>query len=868
MLTVPDQNPAREAHAQPDRTAPAGSGREVRMTTAGTGEASVAKPAGSADRMPLFADVILPLALPKRTYTYAVPEGLHDVVQPGVRVEVPFGQSKLYSGLVERVHSQAPGYRLKPIAAVLDEVQVVTPHQFQLWDWMAEYYCCTLGEVMHAALPGHLKLTSETKLVVATAFTGADDMADDLDADEYLLAEALQLQQELTIDDARKILNKKTVFPVVQRLLAKGVLVLREDLQEKYKPRKVTAVRLAEPYRSEPARLKEAFELVGKNDRQLETLMALITLGKTRPFVRKQEVLDKAQASDSTLRTLIKKGVLETYDREISRVAGYEDELAEAGELSAQQARAYSELVQQFEEKQTVLLHGVTGSGKTRLYIELIRDVMRQGGQVLYLLPEIALTTQLVGRLQRVFGNDVAVYHSKVNYQERVELWRGTATGKPVIMAARSGLFLPFQNLRLIIVDEEHDPSFKQYDPAPRYSARDTAIYLAHLHGAKVLLGTATPALESYHNALTGKYGYVELNERFSGLQLPEMETVNLREQAHQKKMHGIFAAPLLEALQKAIDAGEQVILFQNRRGYSPILECNLCGWTAQCRHCDVSLTYHKHLNALRCHYCGYRQDPVPVCPACGSGKMSLLGYGTEKIEDDLKIHLPTVRIGRLDLDTAGSKANLATILNDFEERRLDILVGTQMVTKGLDFDNVGLVGVIGADQLIKFPDFRSSERAFHLLTQVAGRAGRKNKRGRVLIQAYDPSHPVLVEVQRGDFRAFARRELAERQEFRYPPYYRMIHLVLRHKNDKVVFSAADFMARGLRQRLGERVLGPVVPHYGRLRGLYGQEILLKLEKSATVINGAKTLIRELMEELGTKAGWGQVQVAVDVDPV
>lgn len=814
--------------------------------------------------MSTYADIILPLALPKRTYTYAVPDDLATQVQPGMRVEVQFGSSKLYSGIVDRVHNTPPDYRLKKIIAVLDEVTVVSPQQLQLWDWLADYYCCTLGEVMQAALPGHLKLTSETKLVFSPTY--GEDFSD-LDSDEYLIAEALHLQQEVTIDDARKILNKKTVFPVIQRLLNKGVLFLREDLQEKFKPRKVAAVRLAEPYRSQPDLLRAVFAELSGKERQMEILMAYLALSKRQPAVLRQEVLQKADVSESSFRTVVKKGILEVYDREVSRLAGYEDELAEAGNLSPQQERALAEIRTSFQEKNTVLLHGITGSGKTRIYLELIRETMRQGGQILYLVPEIALTTQLTTRLQRVLGSEVAVYHSKINYQQRVETWRSAASGQSVIMAARSGLFLPFQRLQLIIVDEEHDNSYKQYDPAPRYNARDTAIYLAHLYGAKVLLGTATPSLESYYNTLTGKYGLVELQERFGGLQLPEMQSVNLKEQHQQKLMQGIFSTPLIESLQTALDQGEQAILFQNRRGYSPILECQVCGWTAQCRHCDVSLTFHKHSNRLRCHYCGYQTEPVNLCPACGSGKVSLLGFGTEKIEDELKIYLPKARIARLDLDTAGSKANLAALLNDFEEKRIDILVGTQMVTKGLDFENVGVVGVISADQLLRFPDFRSGERAYQLLTQVAGRAGRKHKRGRVLIQAYALGHPVLKEVMTGDFPAFLRRELHERREFHYPPYFRLIHLTLRHKEERLVHDAAVFFGKLLKEKLGDRVLGPVLPHVARVRGYYTQEILLKLEKSAPLLHDSKAMIRHFTEVMLGQPGFGAVQVAVDVDP-
>ncbi len=812
----------------------------------------------------MYADVILPLALPKRSYTYYVPDDLRASVQPGMRVEVPFGKSKLYSGIVERLHDQKPEYGVKSVLGVLEDVAAVNTRQLQLWDWLSDYYCCTLGEVMSAALPGHLKLGSETKLVRNPAF--GDDFSE-LDNDEYLLAEALHLQNEITVDDARKILNKKTVFPAVNRLLLKGVLSLREDLQEKFRPKKVIAVRLAEPYRSDQELLRPVLDELEKTERQMEALLAYLHLGRSRPWVRRQEVIDKAGVSESTLRTLVKKEILEFYEREISRMAGFEDDLTEAGELAAQQRRALTEIHAHFRDKNTVLLHGVTGSGKTRVYLELMRETLLQGGQVLYLLPEIGLTTQFVGRLQAVFGADVAVYHSKINTQERVEVWRAAQAGKPVLLAARSGLFLPFQNLQLIIVDEEHDASFKQYDPAPRYNARDTAIYLASLYGAKVLLGTATPSVETWHNAQTGKYGLVEMPERFSGIELPEMQIIDLREQHKNRQMQSIFAPALLDALRTALANGEQAILFQNRRGYSPILECQVCGWNAQCRHCDVSLTYHKHSNSLRCHYCGYRQEPVIACPACGSGKVGLLGFGTEKIEDELKLFLPDARIGRMDLDTAGTKTNMAAILNDFEEKRLDILVGTQMVTKGLDFDNVGIVGVLGADQLIRRPDFRAGERAWQLLTQVAGRAGRKNKRGLVLVQAWNPAHPVLQETLRGDFQGLMTRELAERKQFQYPPFTRLIHIHLQHKDDKVVLQAAAQFAKLLRQQLGERVLGPVQPPIPRIRNQYGQNIMLKLEKSAPLIRTAKDLIRQVQETVTAKPGWGQVRVGVDVDP-
>jgi primosomal protein N' (replication factor Y) len=820
----------------------------------------------------MFADVILPLALPKRCYTYAVPEALAPSIQRGVRVEVQFGRSKVYSGLVERVHGERPDYAVKPIISVLDEVTVVSPQQLELWGWISEYYCCTLGEVMAAALPGHLRLSSETVLQRNEAY--GDDFSA-LDDEEYLIAEALLLHQEISVDTVRKILDKKTVFPTVQRLLNKGVLFLREDLQEKFKPRKLACIRLAEPYQSQPELLRDLMGALDGKERQLELLMAYLALAKKQPFVTKRELLHKADVSESSLSTLQRKGVLEKYERTASRLADHTAELLGAEPLSPAQQAALAAIRAEFwpenaqkKGKNVVLLHGVTGSGKTQLYMELIHSAMQAGGQVLYLLPEIALTTQIVQRLQQRFGDAVATYHSKINTQERVEVWKAAAAGKQLLLAARSGLFLPFQNLQLIIVDEEHDPSFKQYDPAPRYHARDAAIFLAQIYGAKTLLGSATPALETWHNAQTGKYGLVPLRERFGGLELPIIETIDLREQVKTRQMHSVFAKPLLDQLQLTLQNDTQAILFQNRRGYAPMLECQVCGWRAQCRHCDVSLTFHKASNRLRCHYCGYTQEPATLCPACGSGKITLKGFGTEKIEDELRIFLPNARTGRMDLDTASSKSGLNGLLNDFEARQIDVLVGTQMVTKGLDFDNVALVGVLGADALTKYPDFRAGERAFQLLTQVAGRAGRKNKRGKALIQAFDPAHPVIQEVLRGDYEGFAERELKERAAFKYPPFYRLIHIQLRHKDLKVAQEAAQWLGKALRYKLGERVLGPTMPAVPRIRGYFGQEMLLKLEKSAPLLANTKHLIRQSTEGLLGQSGFSQVSVEVDVDPI
>lgn len=815
--------------------------------------------------MPHFADVILPLALPKPAFTYHIPDDLREEVWVGRQVEVSFGQNKHYAGIIRRVHSVKPDYPTKPILAVLGGSACITEQQIAFWEWMATYYCCTLGEVMHAALPAQLRLSSETHLLRRTEY--GDDFSA-LDAEEYLLAEALLLRDEITLADARKILNKKTVMPVVQRLIEKGVLLLREELRERYQPKKVYAVRLAEPYRSQPDLLAPVLGALSRYEKQQELVLAYLHLSRQRSWVSRQEVLDKAKASEASLKSLFKKGIFELYEREMSRLSIYSGGVSDVEPLSEQQRCALEEIEAFFAQKKPVLLYGVTGSGKTRIYLELIQKVIRAGGQVLYMLPEIALTAQVIERLRRVFGSEVAVYHSRVSDSERVEIWRAAAAGKPVLLTARSGLFLPFKNLQLILVDEEHDSSLKQQDPAPRYHARDSAIYLASQWGAWALLGTATPSLESWYNAQNGKYGLVQMPERFGGIPLPEVRLVDLREHYQKRQMASLFSAPLLEAMQKTLERGEQVLLFQNRRGYSPVLECRVCGWTAECRHCDVSLTYHKQQHALRCHYCGYTEKMPSVCPACHSPKIVLLGFGTEKVEDELKIFLPTARIARLDLDTAGAKNRLNGLLNDFEERRIDILVGTQMITKGLDFDNVALVGVLSADQLVRFPDFRASERAFQLLTQVAGRAGRKRRRGLVMIQTWNPEHPVLREALRADFRMHAQRELEERRRFFYPPFSRLIRVYVRHPEEALARILAERLAQRLRERLDHRVLGPTQPSIGRLQNYYIQEILLKLEKAADLLAKTKQFILQTAEELAAQPEGRKARIYADVDPM
>ncbi len=837
----------------------------------------------------------MPLAVPK-PYTYAVPEELVPLLKIGIRVEVQFGGQKLYAGLILKIHHKDPGHRVKPLLSIIDNAPVLNEKTLRFWQWLADYYCCSMGEVMDAALPANLKLASERRLVLSPLYDGNMGGLDDK---EFLIAEALSIQETITIDDVRKILNQKTVFPIIKRLLEKKVIYLYEEMEEKYKPKRVACVRLAEPYRSNPELLQEAFELCAKALRQTEALMAFVQLSRQHRAedggVLRSEIYKKASIDASVLNAIAKKGIFELYEREVSRLGGYEEELSEADTLSDQQIRALQAIHAHFKEKNTVLLHGVTGSGKTRVYVELIKEAIGRGEQVLYLLPEVALTTQIINRLQKIFGDRVAVYHHRITHNERVELWQkvqqfGSETSSPTIdpppqsksgtlaaldtatghciLGARSALFLPFEKLGLVIVDEEHDTSYKQNDPAPRYSGRDAAIYLAHLHGTKVLLGTATPSLESYQNAKSNKYGLVEMTERFGGIELPQITIVDAKEEVKQRKMQSHFTSVLLEELKAALARGEQAILFQNRRGYAPTLRCTTCGWHSECIHCDVSLTYHKFRHNLQCHYCGYQIALAYTCPACGGFDLKLQGFGTEKIEDEIKIYLPDANIGRMDYDAVRTKDSHTRIINDFEEKRLDILVGTQMVTKGLDFENVGVVGVISADQLLQFPDFRSGERGFQLITQVAGRAGRRGKRGKVIVQAMNVAHPVLREVLDNDFHAFFGREIMERKAFEYPPFTRLIKITLKHKKPDVLNRGTTVFANFLKAKLGKRLLGPSVPSIGRVRGLFLLDILIKMEMDPGVWKATKILIGEATQTMQQKEGFSTVRVNVDVDPM
>lgn len=818
------------------------------------------KPTIASDR---YAEVILPLATEK-PYTYQIPEAFVAIIQIGMRAEVQFGKNRRYAGIIYRIHDTAPAHRTKPILSLIDQQAVVHPIQLRFWEWLSNYYLSTLGEIMVAALPAHLKLSSETRVTLGPLF---HDDATQLDDQEYLIAEALTLQASLSLGDIQDILQQKTVYPTIRRLLDKRIIYLEEQLRERYQARSVRCVRLTEAYAAPDADLHPAFDLAERSEKQTAALLAYLQTSKEQPFVRQQDLHKRAGASSAVIKALVKKGIFEVYDQEVSRLSAYGLETVDSAPLSTQQKAAITAIHAHFDNSRPVLLWGVTGSGKTRVYLELMQEAIRAGKQVLYLLPEIALTTQIIQRLQRVLGDSVAIYHSRISNNERVEIWQQVLAGKPVIVGPRSALFLPFQQLDLIVIDEEHDPSFKQQDPNPRYHGRDAALLLAQLHGAKVLLGTATPSLESMQNTRQGKYGLVEMPERFGGIQLPEIQLADARAELQQRKLQSHFTTQLIDALKATLERKEQAILFQNRRGYAPTYRCPTCDWYSECINCDVSLTYHRYQNSLKCHYCGYSTRLPDACPACGSQQLQLQGFGTEKIEDELKIYLPDAQIARMDLDTVRAKNAHSKLLQRFDAGELDILVGTQMVTKGLDFERVGLVGVISADQLLHFPDFRATERAFQLLTQVAGRAGRKHRQGQVIIQTFNPTHPVLKDVIENDFHTFFEREIDERHTFGYPPFIRLIRISIQHKKPEVSEEAAKLLGLWLKAELGPWVIGPAAPYVARVRNYYLQDILLKIPRDSRQLRRVKQLVRTTTNRLRKSEGLTTVRVKINVDP-
>ncbi len=812
-----------------------------------------------------YVTVVLPLALPNN-YTYEIPNKLADEIQFGIRVEVPL-RNKLYAALVVELHEDVQiEYKTRKIISVIDQLPIITTKQYELWKWITKYYSASMGEVMNVALPSGMKLTSETIVVLHNS---EEIDFQELNDDEFLVTEALTIQGELRIDEIRKILDKKTVYPVIKSLVDKLIVYVKEELKARYKEKKKSFISLQETYLENPDLLTTALDLCARSEKQTKTILLLYQKFKNGvTSLRASEITNELGVDSSVFKALEKKEIIDIRKEVVSRIPEIkEGPTTEMSPLSPAQEKALIGINSHFAEGKHVLLHGVTGSGKTRVYMELIRECLEQERQILYLLPEIALTTQVVNRLSEVFGNQIGLYHSKLNNHQRVELWKSCYEGKPIILGARSSLFMPFQDLGLIIIDEEHDPSFKQNDPNPRYNGRDTAVYLAGLHGAKVVLGTATPSLESYNNALSQKYGLVSMTERYGNVQLPEIEVVDLKLQYRSGQMYEFVSKPLREAIEDALAKDEQVLLFQNRRGFSPTIQCTQCEWVSECGNCDVSLTYHQFRSELRCHYCGYREQIPSSCPSCGHTELVKRGFGTEKIEHVIQELFPSAKAARMDYDTANTKNAMQDIIHRFEDREIDILVGTQMITKGLDFDNIGLVGILNADSMIQFPDFRAHERAFQLFTQVAGRAGRRQKKGRVILQTFQPTHPIILETVSYNFPRFFQREMKERKSFIYPPHFRMVEITLKHKQAKTVFDAANYLSSDLRQYLKNRIIGPSEPGIARIRGFYLQRILVKLEKKQSVIDLAKAKILESKHKLQSAPGFKSVRVNIDVDP-
>ncbi|MFA0960669.1 primosomal protein N' [Roseivirga sp. BDSF3-8] len=823
----------------------------------------------------LFADLILPVPIPKR-FTYLVPEDMHADITEGARVVVAFGRQPVVTGVVERLHHTAPeAYEPKPIDELLDTQAIMHRRQFDLYDWMASYYLCTIGEVMAAALPSGLKLSTES-FIQLHPHADAEAAMPDLSDKEVLLIDALLDQQVISYQDAAAILQIKSYPRILKILLEKGLILTYQEKRERFAPKTENRLRLAEEYAEDPGMLEALLPELERAPKQTDAVMKYLALvpvlqrpGANVAGIAKKS-LTEADISPAAIRTLIQKEIFQEFKVTISRFGDLPEADQALPVLSELQAGARDEIIHLFDSKEAVLLHGITGSGKTEIYMDLIAKVLEQGQQVLYLLPEIALTTQIVRRLQAVFGERLGIYHSRHSANERVETWKGVLEGRfDFIVGVRSTVFLPFDNLGLVIVDEEHEPSYKQFDPAPRYHARDVALMLARQHHAKVLLGSATPSMETYALAIRNRIGYVELSSRYGEASLPDIHLVDTRLARKQKKMHGEFSPQLVEALTETFERKEQAIIFQNRRGYSYFISCEDCGWIPTCRQCAVSLTYHQFRNEMKCHYCGYKEKQPGVCPACGSAKLKTVGLGTEKLEEEIKLLLPEARVQRMDLDTTRTKYSFQQILEDFGQGYVDVLVGTQMVSKGLDFDNVSLVAVFDADRMLHFPDFRSQERTYHLISQVSGRAGRKNIAGRVIVQTGNPMQPLLQQVAAHDYQRMAELELDERKKYAYPPYVRLVKVTLKHADRERVEKAAQNLASLFRAAIDpQRVLGPVEPGIAKLRNQWLMEITIKLERDPGKGAAAKERLRQEVISLQQNKAYRSVQVVFDVDPV
>ena len=820
--------------------------------------------------MPKFAETLLPLALPG-TYTYRIPDGMR--LSIGMRVLVPFGRKKIFTAIVMTLHDREPkGYDVKEILGTLDEKPILRHPQLDFWQWIADYYLCSVGEVYKAAVPSGLKVESETTISVNPDFEESEP--GQLTDRERVILDFTAQRGRVQIAEIAHATGFKTVERNVSHLLDMDALHVSERVIDNYRPKTEPCVRLTIA-REDEQTLHQYFDQLKRAPKQEALLLAYLDMsrwlqGGEVKEVSKENLLKRSGVSSAVLHEAVKRGLFEIYKKEINRFAELGSILEEPPALSAEQQRAYSEIHQSMREHAITLLHGVTSSGKTSVYMHLIADALRLGKQVLYLVPEIALTTQLTRRLRRVFGDKLLIYHSKFSDNERVDIWKRLLdTSEPcVVIGVRSSVFLPYSNLGLVIVDEEHDSSYKQQDPAPRYNGRNAALVLAQMHGAKTVLGSATPAIEVYHMALEGRYGLVKLMTRYGDIKMPNVKVIDTIDARKRREMHGLFSNELIANCRKALQNGEQVILFQNRRGYAPMVRCKECAWVPKCENCDVSLTYHKHSRSMVCHYCGYTIPLPDLCPACQLPGIEIVGYGTERIEDDIDAVFPGEKISRMDLDTTRSKNSYDRIIDEFSQRRTNILVGTQMVTKGLDFDAVSIVGILNADTMINFPDFRSHERAFDILEQVSGRAGRANKQGQVIIQTSQPDHDVIKFVQAHDYEGFYQHELADRRQFAYPPFTKVINIYLKHREDATVSELAVRFSGLLRQVFGNRVLGPMAPFVARVQNLYIRQITLKMETAASMTK-VKKILRDLYEQMiAADARMKAVRLYYDVDPV
>ena len=812
----------------------------------------------------MFADIILPLNLPQ-LLTYGVPIEMQDTLKPGMRVEIALGKNKQYSGIVERLHNEKPeAYSVKPIRNIIDEHPIVNEEQLLFWRWIGAYYMAAPGEVMQAALPAHLKLMGETRL----QWIAGDDNNIEWSNEAYSAVEALQVKKEITITELRDLAGAHHLAAVLNELLEYEVIRINDALEATYKPRREKVIRLTVAYTKEPA-LIALFDQLARAPKQLELLLAYTELSVKYGVVKQAALLERTGASPTQVRAMADKGIFIVEEKEVDRLPGVKIGTAKEIALTPAQQVAYAELNKGLSERHVTLLQGVTGSGKTLLYVHKIKECLASGKQALLLLPEIALTTQLVSRLHAYFGEQLGVYHSHFSNNERVEIWEKVRKGiYKVVVGPRSALWLPYNSLGIVIVDEEHDSSYKQRDPAPRFHARDAAIYLASLYHCPIILGSATPSIETMYNVQQKKYCYASLKDRYMGVKMPDIDIVSSRSVESKNKTRSHILTPELEqAMIAALQHKKQVILFQNRRGYAPFQLCTVCGWVAHCKNCAVSLTYHKSTDKMHCHYCGTKIAVMNACPKCGSNSITSKSYGTEKIEEEMQHIFPAARIARMDVDSMRAKNSVAQLLEQLEKQKIDILVGTQMVVKGLDFSSVSLVGILNADSLLSFPDFRVNERAFQLMEQVSGRAGRADGDGRVVIQAYNTQHPVLQWVKAHDVAACYRSEIRYREQFFYPPFSRLIKIIFKHKDEQKAMTAATLLSQSLQIVPGITVQGPGPAVVSRVREQYIQEIWIKCPRDNKLIESLKTFLKAQKQFVLSQKGFTSVQVIFDVDP-